>query len=648
MPWHHGQEALEGVQGHIRVPARLREADDGFHHGEPDLGRPRADGARECDGRCDQVIAARQTAAERAASRLEIARPELDLGQRELHRGVGGRRHRGERVAGARELLPGHRRSRQVHARLDVSRVRRQRLLQRVERLPVPPGPDHPGGNRTPLRATPGGLAGGVRIAGLDEGLHQHVARSLVAGMLFDGRLPAAHGIAEPARAEKRLSRRTPLLGGAGVIAEIGQHPCALVPAGRIARVDLRIRARRLGRCGPVAAPKPLLEERLQLQARVGRQALLRRQLRRAEQRRVVVGLDLDDPLVERRGLRDEALAGQVLGDARVLGGRLGDLAGPDVQVAQQRWPWPSRAGCSSTRRAYSAMAASRRPWRSSFSALLRVSSRSIGRVVRMRAAARRPTRSYQTATRAGTSGGDGASSRSARRRPGARAWRSPCAGRSRSAVVLGVQRHHQPIAVDLGDDRGGGDRRAEAVAVDDAALGHGQARECVNASTRTASGSGDEAHHRAPHGLAATRGGSRSDRCPPARPPRRPRPARRGGCDPRGARARPAAPAWSRRGRGCGGRGRRMTAPATTGPARQPRPTSSTPATWTKPTRRRAFSTVRVASTRRHGSPCRRDRGLRRAPGFLHAGGLALQLAQEVELRAADLGRPDRRRCGR
>src|SRR3954451_19378007 len=78
---------------------------------------------------------------------------------------------------------------------------------------------------------------------------------------------------------------------------------------------------------------------------------------------------------------------------------------------------------------------------------------------------------------------------------------------------------------------------------------------------------------------------------------------------------------------------GWRMTAPATTGPARQPRPTSSTPATYTKPWRRSAFSRVRKARTLTIAS---RGLLLRR---LLHARGLALQVAQEIELRAADLG---------
>src|SRR5580765_363359 len=108
---------------------------------------------------------------------------------------------------------------------------------------------------------------------------------------------------------------------------------------------------------------------------------------------------------------------------------------------------------------------------------------------------------------------------------------------------------------------------------------------------------------------------------------------------------------------------GSRTTAAATTGPARQPRPTSSTPATCTNPIRPSAFSIVRLAR-------CRATRASRRAMGrrgasagnllgddalgFLHARGLALQIAQEVQLGAAHAGRPhdldllDRRRMQR
>src|SRR5205809_7388807 len=76
-------------------------------------------------------------------------------------------------------------------------------------------------------------------------------------------------------------------------------------------------------------------------------------------------------------------------------------------------------------------------------------------------------------------------------------------------------------------------------------------------------------------------------------------------------------------------------TAAATTGPARQPRPTSSTPATYMKPTRRSAFSSVRMAGTRVISLD---GMGLLGFPALFHTGGLALQIAQVIQLRAADL----------
>src|SRR4029078_7424840 len=99
---------------------------------------------------------------------------------------------------------------------------------------------------------------------------------------------------------------------------------------------------------------------------------------------------------------------------------------------------------------------------------------------------------------------------------------------------------------------------------------------------------------------------------------------------------------------------GWRTTAAATPGPARQPRPTSSTPATCTNPTRRNAFSSVRIAGTRvillklklkRTKSQTGRLAFLVFTVTFsrltldrvLHPRRLALQVAQVVELGAAD-----------
>src|SRR5207237_4076224 len=71
-------------------------------------------------------------------------------------------------------------------------------------------------------------------------------------------------------------------------------------------------------------------------------------------------------------------------------------------------------------------------------------------------------------------------------------------------------------------------------------------------------------------------------------------------------------------------------------------------------PTRRSAFSSVRIAGTRTIATPQRAVLPLVRARAFLHARRLALQLAQIIQLRAPYLGRAhhldllDRRRVQR
>src|SRR5438876_1871034 len=101
-------------------------------------------------------------------------------------------------------------------------------------------------------------------------------------------------------------------------------------------------------------------------------------------------------------------------------------------------------------------------------------------------------------------------------------------------------------------------------------------------------------------------------------------------------------------------------TAAATTGPARQPRPTSSTPATYMKPARRSAFSSVRMAGTRVTvyvpGLRCQFCvlRFSFRPPALFHPRRLALEVAQIIQLGAPHLRRPhhldllDRRRVER
>src|SRR5688572_195979 len=81
-------------------------------------------------------------------------------------------------------------------------------------------------------------------------------------------------------------------------------------------------------------------------------------------------------------------------------------------------------------------------------------------------------------------------------------------------------------------------------------------------------------------------------------------------------------------------------TAPATTGPARHPRPTSSTPHTRLNPNLRSTFSSVRVAATRVIQWQTGSWFSVLLCP-FAHPGSLTLEIAEEVQLRPAHFRGP-------
>jgi hypothetical protein len=89
----------------------------------------------------------------------------------------------------------------------------------------------------------------------------------------------------------------------------------------------------------------------------------------------LVLRLQLEDLPVEGRGFGIEAFVDEVLGDTGILTDRLLRLA--SARVGSPRVLAVSSRGNSSTTRRYSAIAGSRRPCRSSFSAFFSVASRS-------------------------------------------------------------------------------------------------------------------------------------------------------------------------------------------------------------------------------------------------------------------------------
>ena len=85
-----------------------------------------------------------------------------------------------------------------------------------------------------------------------------------------------------------------------------------------------------------VAGRLPLLEDGVQVGAGVGVQALAGHEFGRLQQRALVIGLELEDLLEDRRGLDELAFLAQGVGDLQeLLDGLLG-LAGARVEIAER------------------------------------------------------------------------------------------------------------------------------------------------------------------------------------------------------------------------------------------------------------------------------------------------------------------------
>ena len=92
----------------------------------------------------------------------------------------------------------------------------------------------------------------------------------------------------------------------------------------------------RLQRAAHVAAALAQLDERVQVRARVRVQLLRAEDVGDLRQRMFVIGLELEDLLVERAGFRHRAFVTEVVGDLDVLLDRLVGLARARVEIAER------------------------------------------------------------------------------------------------------------------------------------------------------------------------------------------------------------------------------------------------------------------------------------------------------------------------
>ncbi len=232
---------------------------------------------------------------------------------------------------------------------------------------------------------------------------------------------------AVPPLLEQVVVQRLEALAGFFLLAHLLERPRGGEPGLEVRRVDGPEPDDDFGSAAPIALGAAARGNGVEVRLGVGEQTLPGGDVGELNLGRLVLRLELEDLLVERRGLRVEALVDEVLGDAGVLPDGLLRLPGAGVELAERiggapvARDTPRRRGRTRRSPARGDPGGAASPPFSAWRHGRRPRGFSTGR--RLRGArdmfSKRVTPSYQTAMAGGTSAGARRSSRSARPRRG-------------------------------------------------------------------------------------------------------------------------------------------------------------------------------------------------------------------------------------
>ena len=179
-------------------------------------------------------------------------------------------------------------------------------------------------------------LARAGEIPCIERGLRQHRPGPAFERVDADKLLERVDGLGGAPLLDQIVVQRLEPLAGFLLLAHLLESAGGGEPGLEVRRVDGAQLDDDLGRAAAIALGASARGDRVQMGLRVGKQALPRRDVGELDLRGLVLGLELEDLLVERGGLGIEALVDEVLGDPHVLPDRLLRLAGPGVELAER------------------------------------------------------------------------------------------------------------------------------------------------------------------------------------------------------------------------------------------------------------------------------------------------------------------------
>jgi hypothetical protein len=267
---------------------------------------------------------------------VDLAAAELNLRRGHQQLGIAGGGLHGQVLAGRLEVAPGEERLREPRAHLFVFGIDLRGAPQHLDRFVVPLAQLERVGNRRELRDRRRALAGAREIFGGGVDVEELRADALVLGIDARGQSQRFDRFVVAGLLGQLAGNRRQLVDGAACVVHVEPRAGALDTGRVVGRIEPADSHAGHGGAARVARGFSLFENDVQVRARIRVQPLTRDELGGLQQRAFVVGLELEELLVDRRRLDVLPFLAKGIGDFQELFDRAFDLARAGVQIAER------------------------------------------------------------------------------------------------------------------------------------------------------------------------------------------------------------------------------------------------------------------------------------------------------------------------
>ena len=261
----------------------------------------------------------RQRLHDGGAAGIDAAARQLDFTERDPERRVGAGGLRRQVGTGLVQIAAGHVGQRKARPDRDVGRIGFGDLAKDLQHRIALPRPLEGGGNLLQLGRATGDLARQVRGVARYIRVKQPRARAFVGLIDVEGGLQRSQCLGAAVLLLVSRGNLAKLAKRGRGIAGLGGQVCGAQSRFQVVGIQGAEANRHFGGALPVTPGLALVGDRLEVLLRVGEGPLPRGDVARLQQRVLVVWLELEDLLEERRRLGEEPFGRQVIGDAGEL-----------------------------------------------------------------------------------------------------------------------------------------------------------------------------------------------------------------------------------------------------------------------------------------------------------------------------------------